>query len=815
MARSLHALRGTLVDADLDCASVAEREECAERGRWRDLAKLEAVYRQTLEQVGLVDVNDAKRDAATGPELPDGISRVVLMGVTDLIPLVQSALGQLIKLGGVVELVVFGPRSGEAFFDDWGRPIPGHWCERELSLENENLHPALDEKTQAAEITGVLTRYGDAVYDSAAVGSADSSVIPYLECEFSRAALRGFNPAGSAVRRASVVAFLKSLLAVLQSPTYTNADAFLRLPDSWAWLKKLDESIAPTPLLLGLDEVREKHLPVSLAASSELNFEKESEKDNIGRRILARTALRHLQNELRAIEGDESFQRLLEFLKQTFAGREFHVDNEDDALCVEVIRLLKDRLACIEVMIPPKAKRDVVAELTLLIDSLGRESLVTERPSDTIDLQGWLELAWEDAPHLLVAGVNEGVLPESIHGDRFLPESLRKQLGLRTNEDRFARDAWLLELLVSVRAKRGRVDLFVGRQRVNGDPLKPSRLLFRCDDSGLPSRVDHLFAPLPPLVQAPAWSVPWKLSAADAKPPERLGVTAMADYLSCPYRFFLKHVRRMQALDIDQRELDPRGFGNLIHGVLDEYGRDESMSNVFDPKKINAYFTEKLNAQVKRRFGNHLSLPLIVQSEIAAKRLSVVASIQAEELKAGWRIIGTEEGFELEIGGMLVRGRIDRIEKNEETGEVRVLDYKTSSTASDPAKKHWIKYDEAKHGEWTRDYARFEVEGKSMCWVGLQLPLYAMALEENYGNAILLGYFNIPEVGADVGVRLLNPSDTTLLEAANKCAIGVVNDVKSGRFWPPNPKPMYDDYKSILFDDGEGAALEPGREANP
>ena len=809
MAQTLHRLRGTLVDAGLDCAAVAALDECVEQLRWQDLAKLETRYQNSLQQVGLIDAHDAKREASAAPELPLGVQRIVIMGVTDLTRLVQSAFGQAQQQGTNIELVIFGPPNEESLFDDWGRPIPSHWCQRELPLSNEQLHPALDEKAQAKRIAEVLGQYGRDVYESVGVGSADAKVVPQLEHELSRSGVRRFNPAGENIRRASVFAYLKSMLAVLQNPTFTNADTFLRSPDSWAWLMGKDETIEPTPLLGGLDDMREKHLPVSLSATLNLEFEKENENDNISRRIMARSALRQLHDEMRRLERGNFSDRLLSFLKATFANREFQNGDTNDSVCAEVIRLLKDRFAVLDEAVPAKAKRDAVAELTLLLDSLGRESLVAERPPGTIDLQGWLELAWEDAPHLLVAGVNEGVLPASVHGDCFLPESLRKQLGLRSNEDRFARDAWLLELLGAVRSREGRVDFFTGRQRGNGDPLKPSRLLFRCSDGELPDRVNRLFAPLPPPEQAPAWSVPWKLTCADVAPPEKLSVTGMADYLACPYRFFLKQVKRMQAMDIDQRELDPRGFGNLIHGVLDAYGRDDSMADVENPKKIEDYFTATLEELVRRNFGEHRSLPLIVQSDIAIKRLSVVAKMQAAEKQAGWKIIGAEESFNLEFDGVMVRGRIDRIEKNEETGEVRVLDYKTSSTASAPAKNHWSKFVEAKQSEWVREYARFEIGGKPFRWIGLQLPLYAMALEERFGAAISLGYFNIPEVGADVGIQLLAPCDTQLLEAARQCVEGVVADVKAGRFWPPNTKPKYDDFQSILFGEAGLTAMEP------
>ncbi len=808
IARSLHELRGKLVDAGLDCAAVASMDCCEEKSRWRELVKLESAYRESLQNVGLIDLHDAKRELAASPELSPSVKRIFLMGVPDLTPLLQTALENLIKKGSTVELIVFGPLGGNGLFDEWGRPIPAKWLNRKLSLNTEQLHPALDEKAQANGIAEVLKRYASKVYDTAAVGVADARVITHLEHRLSQLDIRNFNPAGEALKRSSLYAFIKSLLVVIQNPNFTNSDIFLRLPDSWTWLAGEDEFIEPTQLLAGLDELRERHIPSSLIAATNLDFVKGRESENISRRIMARSALRLLRNQLQTFSRGHFSKKLLAFLKASFEGREFCEGNVKDIIWREMYILLKERLVKLDAAIPTSEKSNPVVELTLLLDSIGRESMVAERSSLTIDLQGWLELAWEDAPHLLVSGVNEGVLPESTFGDRFLPEGLRKQLGLRSNEERFSRDAWLLELLLSIRGKQGRVDFFLGRQRCNGDPLKPSRLLFRCDDTELPERVNHLFSRLAPLKQAPAWSVPWKLSCAVEGPLENLSVTSMADYLSCPYRFFLKHVMRMQTLDTDQRELDPRGFGNLIHDVLDAYGAEKKMTQVEESELIQQYFSKTLKDQVRHKFGDQISLPLIVQSEIALKRLSVVARIQADQIKEGWVIIGTEEPFDLSVNGIVIRGRIDRIEKNKNTGEVRVLDYKTSNTSNDPIKKHWALFNEEKHGDCVKDYARFNIESKSYRWIGLQLPLYALALKQKYPS-ILLGFFNIPEVGSDVGIKLLGDCDSQLLSAAQDCVEGLVSDVKAGRFWPPSPKPEYEDYDSILFGEEKTTAMEP------
>ena len=359
MARSLHELRGTLADADWDCTGVAESERCEkEQSRWQDLAKLESVYRESLAKVGLRDVHDAKRTAAAKPVLPKGIRRVVLMGVTDLSPLVQSALGQAAGQGAAIESVVFGPEDGGSLFDDWGRPVPEHWAKRDLPLANEQLHPSLDERTQARDVANWLKRYGKNVYQTVGVGTADPKVIPHLERELGASGIRHFDPSGQSVRRTALHAFLESLLAVLQNPTFGNADSFLRLPDAWDWLAQQDDSIQPTDLLRGLDDLRLKHLPADLAAAAQLDFEKRSEWEKIGCRITARSALRLLQSALGELENDPLSVGLPGFLKTTLADREFDSAKTADEICIEVIGRLNERLAKLDAAVPPETKRN-------------------------------------------------------------------------------------------------------------------------------------------------------------------------------------------------------------------------------------------------------------------------------------------------------------------------------------------------------------------------------------------------------------------------------------------------------------------------
>ena len=75
------------------------------------------------------------------------------------------------------------------------------------------------------------------------------------------------------------------------------------------------------------------------------------------------------------------------------------------------------------------------------------------------------------------------------NADAFLPNGLRRQLGMMDNAQRYARDMYALQVMLRTREH---VRIVVGKSDANGDPLTPSRLLMACDLAQLPDRVLHL-----------------------------------------------------------------------------------------------------------------------------------------------------------------------------------------------------------------------------------------------------------------------------------------------------------------------------------
>ena len=266
----------------------------------------------------------------------------------------------------------------------------------------------------------------------------------------------------------------------------------------------------------------------------------------------------------------------------------------------------------------------------------------------------------------------------------------------------------------------------------------------------------------------------------------------------------------MEALDLRQRELDARGFGSLMHDVLDAFGKDSKARKLRDPDAIQAFLVAELKCQVERRFGKRPALPLRVQAMTAERRLFQTAIAQAQARVEGWEIVKTEDQFRKELDGLIVSGRIDCVEENKKTGAVRVLDYKSSNTAKPPAVKHWKRMPREYDEDSVRPYARFDLNDREHYWTDLQLPLYAWALEADFGTDLAVGYFNLPAIGTDTGVALLEPFGRELQASALDCARGVVVDLRTNRFWPPAEHPNYDDFEDILFGQPRLTAAQPG-----
>lgn len=799
LAAQMQRLQATLGENGLRLRDVVRRagDGLPETGRWTQLAELERHCDAVLAAGGRCEPQVARIEAARAAVRPEGITRVVLLATPDPLPLVVGVLAKFSR-ELPVDVVVFGPAGSAESFDEWGRPREEAWARRPLRLADfaSQVHLCADAADQAARLTELARRYGEPE-GALAVGVADAEVAPALENGLRGAGLAVFNPGGRSRKRDGLHTLLAALAALVREPDFDTAQALARCPDFMAWLAtRAGGEFSPAAALTELDDLHTRHLPATITTAL----------GHTAKRPAARTALEGAR-ELRAqLTGGEFPANASDALKNIFGARRVTGGST----------LAESAEAWMDVLREAAAARGHFSGLTtaewweLTLTRFGESLRFEQRPAGAVDLLGWLELLWEDAPHLVVTGLNDGRVPETVTGDAFLPEALRGRLGLKTNEARFARDAYLLAALAECRRQSGRLDLLVGKASAAGDPLRPSRLLLACAEAELPRRVAALFRPVEAVRPGLPWRRAWRLAPPVVPVPTRVSVTAFRDYLRCPFRFYLKHALKMEPVDPFKSELDALDFGTLCHAALEAMGKETALRDCTDAAVLREFLLAHVDRLSRERYGAELTLPLIVQLESARQRLARAAEVQAEQRAAGWVVARTEDierKFEHALGAVTVSGKIDRIERNTLTGAVRVIDYKTSDKGVSPLAAH---VRSARRDETAPEWARFTAADKELVWTDLQLPLYLDALAEEFGVAATAGYFNLPKAVGETGLILWEDYDAAWRAAARRCAEGAAAAVTAGIFWPPAEVPPRDedDVFAGLFHHGTADSVD-------
>lgn len=276
------------------------------------------------------------------------------------------------------------------------------------------------------------------------------------------------------------------------------------------------------------------------------------------------------------------------------------------------------------------------------------------------------------------------------------------------------------------------------------------------------------------------------------EPVESMRVTEFRDYLACPYRYYLRHRLKLAGLEDRAEELDGRAFGSLAHEVLGEFGRGPA-ANSTDAEETALALDAALARVLKKVYGSKPRSSIRIQAEQLRARLRRFAQWQAARAEQGWRIERVEQGppaeqATLDVDGRAIglRGRIDRIDVNEVTGERIVLDYKTSDRVEPPERSH----------------------RKKSAWVDLQLPLYRhLARALGIEGPVALGYIALSKDVSRIGLLQAEWSEAEL-EDADETARQVVRDIRGGKFWPPadTPPAFCEEFSAICQDGRFGAA---------
>ena len=828
----LCGLAAETAKAGLTIAEAAGKIDAPEDAeRWSAWAELEQRYLRRLKDRAKRCPQEAELARAKEPVLPEGIGRVVVAGVVDASPLAVRALEALVRKGLEVEILVWAPGLAEVeakeAFDRHGRAKADFWKKKLMlaGVEPELRRDGADLAQAAVEhLAGLLSKKNPG---KAAVVADDAALGRDLAGKILEAGGKAYLAAGRPLEEQAMRKLLRNLAEFCREGSFRSMDVLLHQPDFLRWILEEVKFVPGASRWLG-DWSESGYQTMEADLESALRMTPE----RFGEGVIP--VLRRLVQLRKALGGADWPQELRKLFLAMFGERELNENRGD----VEAIKSIDEALK--------EAEQGTGRELGLagwveLLGSLGG-SWTEEKEKGAVEIQGWLDAAGEDAEVLVLAGMNEGLLPRGPSPDAMLTESAKRKLGLPDREFLEARDLCLLHGMEAGRKKGGVVVLTVQNGEA-GEPLRPSRLLFRVPDEDLAKRVEKLAVEAEPKETGNAREAFQRHKLRIPLPPaagrtDLLHVTDFSAFLACPLRFYLSRRLGWRPGDEPTAGLDGRTFGTWMHEVLHAFGEDPAMRECADAGKIY----DRVRAGWDAKFdpweqAGALRLNLDLQRESGRERLKRFAEEQAKLAGEGWRIRSTETSlgeerqlpdrkekvrcFSVGLDGFWVKGRADRIDEHPEHG-LRVVDYKTGrekeAEAYHFAGGRRVIY--ARSPEYAR-LGRVDKKGKvgPACWINLQLPLYleGVAAEDRPAQA---GYFYLGEELAEIGWKPLVLTKEER-ESARQCAReaakeyredAVLDWIRQGKWERFAVKADYDDFEELgLGRFIEEKAIEVGR----
>ena len=734
VAQRFIKLRATLAEACLDFGGVAAHPQtklldARERGRWAALDALETQYREQLAELNLIDPADVQLEIFRHPQalpLEDQTDwRLIVACVPDMMP----ALHTLLEAAPRCDILVQANPSEVERYTAYGIPDPHYWLQAPLSFSDTSITLAETPADEAACIEHFVARTGTVNPYQICLGVLNRDIMPTLTGTFATHGIRIFEPSPIPLLRQPTTRILQNLFKLARTPHVGLLLPLLTIPEATA---SVGSNYAT--LRRALIELIDRHRPATL--ESALGFAK----PDFPEKLFLKQVLRWLET-LRQNPCQGARAILIElFGNQT-------VNPVKDALLFATFEALQQLFSEIEEVRVP----NVTPSEALLMTRLSQTALHPIRGTSDTSYEGRFEILWSDAKQFAVAGLNEGIFPDTTFEDTFLPNNFRRKLGLRSDINRISRDAYILETLA------GRVDpaylkLTCSRMNANGDWMKPSRLFFRCDHASRAARAKRFF--LDPAAQTLSEGALSSLALASS-PAEwlqthphtltRLSPSAIARFLTAPVYYWMEKVLKLVETVPLEDGIQPNVFGTLIHEALEALPETEATTVDALEQMLKATFDQKFYAL----YGTDPNVELLALRHAAHKRLKQAAAVEAQLRQEGWKTVYRESDTRkgawevpVNVEGQWVTlyGQIDRVDYNASTQTWRVIDYKTGANGTTPNKAH------------------YDLKEKLPVWKNFQLPIYRLMTRHAVALApevpIEMAYFALPAKG-ECGVFLL------------------------------------------------------------
>ena len=291
-----------------------------------------------------------------------------------------------------------------------------------------------------------------------------------------------------------------------------------------------------------------------------------------------------------------------------------------------------------------------------------------------VAIYGLLEARMARADLVICGGLNEGSWPQRPGADALLAPAILRALGVPGAEFRIGLAAHDLA------GAMGAPQVVLSRSlRDTEGPTLPSRFLLRVeallgDDLDREHRERTIPAILPHLDRLRPRAADYPRPAPDPAPHLRnvpIKVTALDRLLGDPYQFYAQAILGLRRLDplANDPFSDPALRGTLVHDILDKWHRAKrDDAGIALAPFATAYFERECVHPLFRALWQ----PRLIEA------LERFEQWIAEDAAKGRIVLATEISGEMEVDGVKVEGRADRIDRLAD-GSLAIVDYKTGA----------------------------------------------------------------------------------------------------------------------------------------
>lgn len=350
---------------------------------------------------------------------------------------------------------------------------------------------------------------------------------------------------------------------------------------------------------------------------------------------------------------------------------------EADAAGMQVVRML-DRLAAESARVAPLFSFSEWRALVGL--QMEATPFVAPAVDDRVLMLPLAATRLRSFDAVLMVGADAEHLPSAQNETLFFANAVRRELGLPTRESRQRQQ--LRDFTGLLQANPIVVLSWQAQRDGEFNPVSVwiERLQLSLARAGIAPLRTHQVSAEPRRLRATPPAMP--RPSASALAPLRLSASGYNSFIACPYQFFATRMLGLSGLDEFSDMPEKRDYGDWLHQVLHAY-HSAVLADAVTPEQREALLRE-CSDQV---FGEALARNSAAIAYYARWQKALPAYLAwANEREAqGWQFVMGERRFERALewggGGVLLHGRIDRIDCNAD-GERAVLDYKTRDAAS-------------------------------------------------------------------------------------------------------------------------------------